>query len=148
MTAILVLQIPCPDRDTATRIALAPVQERRAACSHVLPGHESRRWWDGAVATADAWTVAHKTRLGLGGAAAARARAVHPDALPAVTGHRPAFVEAVHAPGRSAKRGRPDADARPTPCPPLPNGEDGPTSVLAMLLVSTAALMTASIATD
>ena len=41
--------------------------------------------------------MALKTRLGLGGAAAARVRALHPDALPAVTGHRPAFVEADHA---------------------------------------------------
>ena len=59
-TAIVVL-CTVPDRETATRLAEAAVNQRLAACVTILPGAESIYLWEGALERAQEFQLVAKT---------------------------------------------------------------------------------------
>ena len=81
MTALL-CYCTCPDRATADRLARILVEERLAACVHVLPGVCSVYRWQGAVEEANEVLLTAKTVHDRLPALADRLVALHPYELP------------------------------------------------------------------
>jgi len=92
MTDLIVMQIACPEDGTATRIGAALVEERLAACTHLLAPHEARYRWRGALECEGEVTLLAKTRAGLADRVAARVRDLHPYEVPAILGSRVDFT--------------------------------------------------------
>ncbi|MEM9798414.1 MAG: divalent-cation tolerance protein CutA [Pseudomonadota bacterium] len=97
MTDLIILHIACPDRDVAERIGAALVEERLAACTHLLAPHESRYRWQGTLERESEVTLLAKTRASLAEAAAARIRTLHPYEVPAIIGTPVTFATADYA---------------------------------------------------
>ncbi|KIT14652.1 divalent-cation tolerance protein CutA [Jannaschia aquimarina] len=97
MTDILILHIACPDTETASVLGARLVEERLAACTHVLAPHESRYRWAGSVACEGEVTLLAKTRAELGDAVTARVTDLHPYEVPAILGWKADFVSAAYA---------------------------------------------------
>lgn len=81
MTA-LVCFCTCPDTETAQRIADVLVEERLAACVHVLPGLRSVYRWQGAIERADEVLLVIKTVRERLEPLTARVACLHPYELP------------------------------------------------------------------
>ena len=92
MTDLIVIQIACPEDGTATRIGAALVDERLAACTHLLAPHEARYRWQGALERDGEVTLLVKTRAALADRVAARVRALHPYEVPGILGMRVDFA--------------------------------------------------------
>jgi periplasmic divalent cation tolerance protein len=97
-----------PDRESATRLSRALVEERLAACTNTFIV-SSIYWWKGKIEEADEWAVVIKTRRDLQHDAERRLRELHPYEVPAILVYRvdsclPAYVDWV----RASTRERPD----------------------------------------
>jgi periplasmic divalent cation tolerance protein len=84
MDDLRLIYITCPDAERAMGLGRALVEERLAACSNVLPGMRSCYRWEGVLEEADEAVLIVKTRAALADAAVARARALHPAAVPCI----------------------------------------------------------------
>jgi periplasmic divalent cation tolerance protein len=82
--AIVICFSTCPDRDTASRIADALVQERLAACVNIVPGLQSVYRWRGAIERSDETLLLAKTTRDGVQALSARLAELHPHELPEV----------------------------------------------------------------
>ena len=58
-----VVLVTTSDRNEAERIAAALVKWKMAACVSILPGVESRFWWDGKIDTASEFLLMIKTTM-------------------------------------------------------------------------------------
>ena len=85
MTDLLRLFCPCPDEDTALRIARALVEDRLVACANLHGPIRSVYRWQGAVEDAPEWQFEAKTRRAHLDAIRALIRHHHPYDLPAIT---------------------------------------------------------------
>jgi periplasmic divalent cation tolerance protein len=83
MSAVLVY-ITCQDRDEATRIARALVEERLAACANVHGAIDSFYWWEGKVQSGAEVALIAKTRAELTDALTARVKKLHSYSVPCV----------------------------------------------------------------
>lgn len=84
MTPLILIEISCPDAETATRIGAALIDRRLAACVHVGAPFRSRYRWQGAVEEAEEVPLSAVTRADLFEAAAEAARALHPYETPGI----------------------------------------------------------------
>src|SRR5574343_2026881 len=87
----------CPDEETANRIALAVVEEKLAACVHILPRVQSIYRWQGAVESAVEVPLLIKTTAAAYPALEAAIRERHPYEVPEIialpiTAGLPAYV--------------------------------------------------------
>jgi periplasmic divalent cation tolerance protein len=73
-----------PDAEWLAAITRTLVEERLAACGHVIPAIRSVYRWDGAVHDEGEARVGLHTRLSLVAAIGARTRELHPYAIPCV----------------------------------------------------------------
>ena len=95
---VLFVYITCADNDEAKKIARALVEERLAACTNIMAGHESIYHWQGKIETAREVAVILKTRANLFEALKDRVLALHSYECPCVVampiekGHQ-AFLE-------------------------------------------------------
>jgi len=78
----LVCFCTCPDTEAAQRIADVLVEERLAACVHVLPGLRSVYRWQGAIERADEVLLVIKTVRERLEPLTARVACLHPYELP------------------------------------------------------------------
>ncbi len=53
--------IPCPDKDTANKLASTLLQEKLIACANIIPGMESMYWWQGKIETSSEHILLLKT---------------------------------------------------------------------------------------
>ncbi len=95
------LVITAEDRDWLTDFARALVDERLAACAHVVAEIRAIYRWDGSVHDDAQSRVAVHTRSSLIRAIVARADAQHPDLVPCVivlpiTSGHPAYLRWIH----------------------------------------------------
>jgi len=86
--AIAIVQVTCPDRDTAESIARTLLAERLVACANILDCHSIYRWQD-AIEQGDEVVMQLKTLPERVEAATARIAALHPYDLAAIE-HWPA----------------------------------------------------------
>lgn len=84
MTDLIVIEVNCPDAETATRIGAVLMDRRLAACVHVGAPFRSRYRWKGAVEEAGEVPLSAVTRAELFEAAAAAVRALHPYETPGI----------------------------------------------------------------
>ncbi len=97
-TPILFAYITTPDTDTARRIGDALLRDRFAACVNILPGMESRYWWNGKLESSQETVLVAKTRDGLQESLIDRVRDLHPDKVPCIVflpvqGGNPDYLE-------------------------------------------------------
>ena len=89
------IQVTCPDRAAAERIAEQVVAERLAACATLIPGAVSFFRWQGVMQRAEECVLHLKSRTARVQPCIDRIVALHPDALPGITvvplsgGHQP-----------------------------------------------------------
>lgn len=74
--------VTVPDREVATALARALVEERLAACVNLLPGVHSIYRWEGAVESADEVLLLLKTRADRVDTLRRRVVSLHPYDLP------------------------------------------------------------------
>jgi periplasmic divalent cation tolerance protein len=86
MDDLRLIYITCPGPGPGPALALGRVlvEESLAACINVLPGMRSCYRWEGVLEEADEAVLIVKTRAALAEAAVARARALHPAAVPCI----------------------------------------------------------------
>ncbi|MFW5846396.1 MAG: divalent-cation tolerance protein CutA [Planctomycetota bacterium] len=89
------LYCPCPDRDTALRLAGELVEQRLAACGNVLPGVTSVFRYAGAVQHEEEVVLIAKTTAALATRCATALAAAHPYDCPVVLTLAP---DAINAP--------------------------------------------------
>ena len=88
----------CPDELPARRLAATLVEERLAACVHVLPAGHSWYRWEGRVEESTEFTLLIKTTDAAYAALEKRLQALHPYELPevialSITGGLPGYLE-------------------------------------------------------
>lgn len=96
-TRVMIFQIACPDGQTAAQIGAALVEAGLAACTHVLPPHDSRYRWEDAIVCETEVTLLAKTRADLADALARKVTSLHPYDVPAILGNRLDYVNAAYA---------------------------------------------------
>lgn len=84
MTAITFLYATAPDQDLAEGIALALLEQGRAACVNVIPGIRSIYLWNGAVERSDGVAMIVKTTASQADAACDLILAMHPYETPTI----------------------------------------------------------------
>lgn len=62
---LIVVFVTVDTQETAKTIADQLLTERKAACVNILPGIESRYWWQGAIESAQELLIIIKTRIDL-----------------------------------------------------------------------------------
>ena len=82
--AAVEVHITCPNREQATALARALVEERLAACVNIVGGVRSIFQWNGAVNDEDEVLCLAKTRRGLFPALSARVAELHPYDVPEI----------------------------------------------------------------
>ncbi|MEM1062449.1 MAG: divalent-cation tolerance protein CutA [Planctomycetota bacterium] len=75
---LILLDIPCPDRETALRLARTLVEERLIACGNVIDGVTSVYRWEGAIEESPEVILLAKTTAERADEAAKRAETLHP----------------------------------------------------------------------
>lgn len=117
---VVVVLITCPDDEQVTSFASSLVDERLAACVHVLPAGESVYRWRGAVERARERQLVVKTTQPQLAALRARVQDLHPYETPEllclpVSGGDDRYLAWVHANvgGTSIDDGDPPADVVP-----------------------------------
>jgi periplasmic divalent cation tolerance protein len=94
-SACLLVLVTCPSRAVGRRIAERVVRSRLAACVNLLPGVESRFWWNGKVDRAGEALLLIKTTAARFEALRRAVIRLHPYdvpeviAVPFAAGHRP-----------------------------------------------------------
>ena len=58
---MLLFYVPCPDKDTANKIAKTLLEEKLIACTNLIPGMESMYWWQGKLETSSECILLLKT---------------------------------------------------------------------------------------
>ncbi|KHD87090.1 MAG: divalent cation tolerance protein [Bdellovibrio sp. ArHS] len=48
---MLLFYIPCPDKNTAQKIARTLLEEKLVGCANIVSGMESMYWWEGKIET-------------------------------------------------------------------------------------------------
>jgi periplasmic divalent cation tolerance protein len=77
---------PCPDAETARRLATVVLEEGLIACANILPGIESVFKWDGGVSSAAEVAVMFKTTADRSDELVLRLGQLHPYDTPAILG--------------------------------------------------------------
>jgi periplasmic divalent cation tolerance protein len=98
MADALELHVTVPDKDTATTLARALVDEGLAACVNIVPGIRSVYQWDGRLQEDDEVLCLVKTRPAVFDRARARILELHPYEVPeilafAVDDGRPDYLD-------------------------------------------------------
>jgi periplasmic divalent cation tolerance protein len=83
-TDSLVVLCTLPDREQATRLARALVEERLAACANLVPGLTSVYRWQGAIQQDEEVLLLVKTTQAVYTRLEQRIRALHPYELPEI----------------------------------------------------------------
>jgi periplasmic divalent cation tolerance protein len=89
--------VTCPDRQTASRIARACVDERLAACANIGEAIESIYRWKGQIEEAMEFTLLLKTRAELFDKLAARLKSEHPYETPCIIATELAAIDPAYA---------------------------------------------------
>lgn len=95
MTEYRLLYLTVPDAETGRALARRMVEERLAACAHLLPAGESFYRWEGELMREAEHVIIAKTGAGMAERAIARLAEWHPYevpcvlALPVDAGHQP-----------------------------------------------------------
>ena len=86
MSGAALIWCPCPDRETARRIAGQLLADGLIACANILPEVESLFIWQGKAESAQEVGVLMKTAAAKLDAAIARLGTLHPYETPAIIG--------------------------------------------------------------
>lgn len=95
---MIFILVTCADNEEAKTIAHALVEERLAACVHIMPPHNSVYRWQGKLEQAQEVNILIKTQSHLFESVGARVRALHSYEVPCIVswtvekGHPP-YIE-------------------------------------------------------
>lgn len=84
MTTISIVQVTCPDLESAQAITAALLDERLIACANIIAPCLSVYRWEGAIATAHEAIMQVKTLPETAATVAERVAVLHPYDLPAI----------------------------------------------------------------
>jgi periplasmic divalent cation tolerance protein len=78
------LYVPCPDMESAKRIATQLLANKHIACANILPGMVSLYHWNGALEQSSEVVLLLKTQPSHEAAARAATQALHPYEMPCI----------------------------------------------------------------